>query len=88
MEKKEAKNGMSKNVQKIEKLLIVICMIFIVLSSPALAVTAEENAEADEKRREEVELRNEADQLVFQVDKTLEDLERLKSVLINARKRR
>ena len=39
---------MSKNVQKIEKLLIVICMIFIVLSSPALAVTAEENAEAIE----------------------------------------
>ncbi|MDN6195313.1 MAG: molecular chaperone DnaK [Atopostipes suicloacalis] len=36
---------------------------------------AEENAEADEKRREEVELRNEADQLVFQTDKTLEDLE-------------
>ena len=35
---------------------------------------AEENAEADEKRREEVELRNEADQLVFQTDKTLEDL--------------
>ncbi|AGF96387.1 ammonium transporter [Methanosarcina mazei] len=48
MEKKEAKNGMSKNVQRIEKLLIVICMIFIVLSSPALAVTAEENAEAIE----------------------------------------
>lgn len=36
---------------------------------------AEENAEADEKRREEVELRNEADQLVFQTDKTLKDLE-------------
>ena len=36
---------------------------------------AEENAEADEKRREEVELRNESDQLVFQTDKTLEDLE-------------
>ncbi len=27
---------------------------------------AEENAEADKKRKEEVELRNEADQLVFQ----------------------
>src|SRR5699024_10245401 len=36
---------------------------------------AEENAEEDKKRREEVELRNEADQLVFQTDKTLEDLE-------------
>ncbi|WP_277630344.1 molecular chaperone DnaK [Atopococcus tabaci] len=36
---------------------------------------AEENAEADKKRKEEVELRNEADQLVFQVDKTLKDLE-------------
>jgi molecular chaperone DnaK len=36
---------------------------------------AEENAEADEKRKEEVELRNEADQLVFQTDKTLKDLE-------------
>ncbi|MBI5975760.1 molecular chaperone DnaK [Staphylococcus canis] len=35
---------------------------------------AEQNAEADKKRREEVDLRNEADQLVFQVDKTLEDL--------------
>jgi molecular chaperone DnaK len=36
---------------------------------------AEENAEEDKKRREEVELRNEADQLVFTVDKTLKDLE-------------
>ena len=36
---------------------------------------AEENAEADKQRKEEVELRNEADQLVFQTDKTLEDLE-------------
>ncbi|MCC5894879.1 MAG: molecular chaperone DnaK [Alkalibacterium sp.] len=36
---------------------------------------AEENAEADKKRKEEVELRNEADQLVFQIDKTLKDLE-------------
>jgi len=36
---------------------------------------AEENAEEDKKRREEVDLRNEADQLVFQVNKTLEDLE-------------
>lgn len=35
---------------------------------------AEENAEADKKRREEVDLRNDADQLVFQVDKTLKDL--------------
>ncbi|CQR46896.1 Chaperone protein DnaK [Paraliobacillus sp. PM-2] len=35
---------------------------------------AEENAEADKKRREEVELRNEADQLVFQTDKTIKDL--------------
>ena len=35
---------------------------------------AEENAEEDKKRREEVELRNEADQLVFQTDKTLKDL--------------
>ncbi len=36
---------------------------------------AEENAEADKKRQEEAELRNEADQLVFQVDKTLKELE-------------
>jgi len=36
---------------------------------------AEENAEADKQRKEEVELRNEADQLVFQIDKTLKDLE-------------
>ena len=36
---------------------------------------AEENAEADKARKEEVELRNEADQLVFQTDKTLKELE-------------
>ncbi|MFD1781236.1 molecular chaperone DnaK [Fredinandcohnia salidurans] len=36
---------------------------------------AEENAEADKKRKEEVELRNEADQLVFTTEKTLKDLE-------------
>ncbi|WP_274309551.1 molecular chaperone DnaK [Solibacillus daqui] len=35
---------------------------------------AEANAEADAKRKEEVDLRNEADQLVFQVDKTITDL--------------
>ncbi|PPA71463.1 molecular chaperone DnaK [Jeotgalibacillus proteolyticus] len=35
---------------------------------------AEENAEADKTRKEEAELRNEADQLVFQTDKTLKDL--------------
>ncbi|MBM7554714.1 molecular chaperone DnaK [Thalassobacillus pellis] len=35
---------------------------------------AEENAEADKKRREEVELRNEADQMVFTTEKTLKDL--------------
>ena len=35
---------------------------------------AEENAEADKKRKEEADLRNEADQLVFQVDKTIKDL--------------
>ncbi|MDM5334576.1 molecular chaperone DnaK [Ureibacillus composti] len=35
---------------------------------------AEANAEADAKRKEEAELRNEADQLVFQVDKTISDL--------------
>ena len=35
---------------------------------------AEENAEADKKRREEVELRNEADHLIFTADKTLKDL--------------
>ncbi|HLS20953.1 MAG TPA: molecular chaperone DnaK [Bacillota bacterium] len=35
---------------------------------------AEENAEADKKRREEVDLRNEADQLIFTTDKTLKDL--------------
>ncbi|MDQ0231583.1 molecular chaperone DnaK [Metabacillus malikii] len=36
---------------------------------------AEENADADNKRKEEVELRNEADQLVFTTEKTLKDLE-------------
>ncbi|WP_257346072.1 molecular chaperone DnaK [Pseudalkalibacillus decolorationis] len=36
---------------------------------------AEENADADKKRREEVDLRNEADQLVFTTEKTLKDLE-------------
>lgn len=35
---------------------------------------AEDNAEDDKKRREEVDLRNEADQLVFTTDKTIEDL--------------
>ncbi|CAM3794825.1 molecular chaperone DnaK [Alkalicoccus chagannorensis] len=35
---------------------------------------AEENAEADKQRREEVDLRNEADQLVFSTEKTLSDL--------------
>jgi molecular chaperone DnaK len=36
---------------------------------------AEENADADKQRKEEVELRNEADQLVFSTEKTLKDLE-------------
>lgn len=35
---------------------------------------AEENAEADKKRREDIELRNGADQLVFTTDKTIKDL--------------
>ena len=35
---------------------------------------AEANAEADKKRKEEAELRNEADHLVFTTDKTLKDL--------------
>lgn len=36
---------------------------------------AEENAERDKKRKEEAELRNEADQLIFTTEKTLKDLE-------------
>ncbi|WP_042355004.1 molecular chaperone DnaK [Bacillus rubiinfantis] len=36
---------------------------------------AEDNADADKKRKEEVELRNEADQLVFTTEKTLKELE-------------
>ena len=36
---------------------------------------AEENADADKLRKEEVEVRNEADQLVFTTEKTLKDLE-------------
>ncbi|MBS4199725.1 molecular chaperone DnaK [Bacillus sp. FJAT-49732] len=36
---------------------------------------AEDNAEADKQRKEEVELRNEADQLIFTTEKTLKDLE-------------
>src|SRR5690606_24369644 len=35
---------------------------------------AEANAEEDRKRREEVDLRNEADQLIFSTEKTLKDL--------------
>ncbi|AQL56047.1 molecular chaperone DnaK [Abyssicoccus albus] len=35
---------------------------------------AEANADEDKKRKEEVDLRNEADQLVFTTDKTIEDL--------------
>jgi molecular chaperone DnaK len=35
---------------------------------------AEENSEADKKRKEEVELRNEADQLIFTTEKTIKDL--------------
>ena len=36
---------------------------------------AEENAEADKQRKEEADLRNEADQLIFQAEKTVKDLE-------------
>jgi molecular chaperone DnaK len=36
---------------------------------------AKENEEADTKRKEEVDLRNDVDQLIFQTDKTLKDLE-------------
>ena len=36
---------------------------------------AEENAEADKKRKEEAELRNEEDQLVFTSEKTLKEME-------------
>ena len=36
---------------------------------------AEANAEADKKRKEEVDLRNEVDQLIFTVDKTLNEIE-------------
>ncbi len=35
---------------------------------------AEAHAEEDRKRKETVEARNQADQLVYQVDKTLKDL--------------
>ena len=35
---------------------------------------AEANAEEDKKRREEIDIRNEADQLVFTTDKTIKDL--------------
>ncbi len=35
---------------------------------------AEENAESDKQRKEQVELRNEADQLVFATDKAIKDL--------------
>ncbi|AEV95242.1 molecular chaperone DnaK [Pediococcus claussenii] len=36
---------------------------------------AKENEEADKKRKEEVDLRNEVDQLIFTTDKTLKELE-------------
>ena len=35
---------------------------------------AEENKEADKKRKEEADLKNEAEQLVFQTEKSLKDL--------------
>src|SRR5699024_4315756 len=35
---------------------------------------AEENAEEDKQRREAIEFRNEADQLIFTTDKTIKDL--------------
>ncbi len=35
---------------------------------------AEENAEADKQRKEQADLRNEADQLVFQAEKTVKDM--------------
>lgn len=35
---------------------------------------AEANAEADKKKKEEADVRNETDQLLFQTDKTLEEL--------------
>lgn len=35
---------------------------------------AEENAEADKRRKEEADLRNEADQVIFQVKKSVQDL--------------
>ncbi|WP_208422580.1 molecular chaperone DnaK [Latilactobacillus fragifolii] len=36
---------------------------------------AQENEEADKKRKEEVDLKNDVDQLIFQTDKTLKELE-------------
>lgn len=36
---------------------------------------AQENQEADSKRKDEVDLRNDVDQLIFQTDKTLKDLD-------------
>ncbi|MDG2977586.1 molecular chaperone DnaK [Latilactobacillus curvatus] len=36
---------------------------------------AQENEEADNKRKEEVDLKNDVDQLIFQTDKTLKELE-------------
>lgn len=36
---------------------------------------AEENAEADKKKREEADLRNEADQMIFMTNKAIKDLE-------------
>lgn len=35
---------------------------------------AEENADADKKRKEEVDVRNEAEQMIFAVKKSVEDL--------------
>ncbi|MCF7923695.1 MAG: molecular chaperone DnaK [Candidatus Izimaplasma sp.] len=40
-----------------------------------LVKEAEENAEEDRKKREEVDLRNEADQLIFATNKSIKDLE-------------
>ena len=73
----QSKNNLSSNFIKIKEQSITI------KSSSGLSdeeieqmvKDAEDNAEADKKRREEIDLRNEADQLIFTTDKTIKDLE-------------
>ncbi|MFC6291260.1 molecular chaperone DnaK [Macrococcus epidermidis] len=61
--------------QKVQKITIQSSSSLSDEEIDRMVKDAEANAEADKKRREEVDLRNEADQLVFATDKAIKDLE-------------